>query len=190
MLRWLPLETSSEVETPTLDSSFAKKRLRLSSMIQSEDQVRWEALRKFKVMLTINPGNSFLGSTLAEKALLLRHEAEISSSFSDAFSGKSAGTLTKRASSCWRFVTWTIQQGHIDPLAVGEPVFYAYMNHLRDHGAPTTATTFIESWTFFVPHGRAENSATWDGSFSTWCVVLPRTCLLLKGSLYKRCHSP
>jgi len=140
--------TSSEVETPTLDSSFAKKRLRLSSMIQSEDQVRWEALRKFKVMLTINPGNSFLGSTLAEKALLLRHEAEISSSFSDAFSGKSTGTLTKRASSCWRFVTWTIQQGHVDPLAVGEPVFYAYMNHLRDHGAPTTATTFIESWTF------------------------------------------
>ena len=127
---------------------FAKKRMRISSMIRSEDQVRWEALRKFKVMLTINPGNSFLGSTLAEKAMLLRNESEISSSFCDAFSDKSTGTLTKRASSCWRFVTWVIQQGHMDPLAVGEPVFYAYMSHLRDHGAPTTASCFIESWTF------------------------------------------
>ena len=139
--------TSSECETP-LGSEFAKKRLSMSSMIRSEDQVRWEALRKLKVLLTINPENSFLGSTLADKAILLRNEDEISSSFCDAFADKRTGTLIKRASSCWRSVKWVIQQGHVDPLSVGEPVFYAYMGHLRENGAPTTATSFIESWTF------------------------------------------
>ena len=140
--------TSVECETPPLGSGFAKKRLRLSSMIRSEDQVRWEALRKFNVLLTINPENSFLGSTLADKAILLRNEDEISSSFCDAFADRRTGTLIKRASSCWRFVKWVIQQGHVDPLSVGEPVFYAYMCHLRENGAPTTATCFVESWTF------------------------------------------
>ena len=31
---------------------------------------------------------------------------------------------------------------------MGESVFYAYMGHVRENGAPTTATCFIESWTF------------------------------------------
>ena len=122
-------------ETPPLGSEFAKKRLRVSSMIRSEDQVRWEALRKIKVLLMINPESSFLGATLADKAIL------------DSFADKRTGTLIKRASSCWRFVQWVIQQGHPNPLLVGEAVFYAYMGHLRDHGASTTATCFIESWT-------------------------------------------
>ena len=100
--------TASDTETPTLGSEFAKKRLRLSSMSS-----QMGSSLKFKVMLTINPGNSFLGSTLAEKAILLRKENEITSSFCDAFSDKGAGTLTKRASSCWRFVTRVIQQGHV-----------------------------------------------------------------------------
>ena len=140
--------TSSEAETPPLGSEFAKKRLRVSSMIRSEDQVRWEALRKIKVLLMINPESSFLGATLADKAILFRHEDETSSSFCDSSADKRTGTLIKRASSCWRFVQWVIQQGHPNPISVGEAVFYAYMGHLRDHGAPTTATCFIESWTF------------------------------------------
>ncbi len=126
--------TSSECETPSLGREFAKKRLRMSSMMRSED-----------LLLTINPENSFLGSTLADKAILLRNEDEISSSFCDAFADKRAGTLIKTASSCWGFVKRVIQQGHVDPLSVGEPVFYAYMGHLRENGAPTTATCFIES---------------------------------------------
>ena len=129
-------------------SEFAKKRLRVSAMIRSDDQVRWEALRKFKVLLTINPANSFLGSTLADKATLLRGENEISASFCDAFADKKTGTLSKRASSCWRFIQWVIKQGFDDPLSVGEAVFYSYMGHLRETGAPTTADCFLQSWTF------------------------------------------
>ena len=80
----------------------------MSSMMRSEDQVRLEALRKFKVLLTINPEKSFLGSTLADKAILLRKEDEISSSFCEAFADKRAGTLIKRASSGRGFVKWVI----------------------------------------------------------------------------------
>ena len=139
--------SSAKCESPDSlpGSEFARKRLKVSAMIWSDDQVRWEALRKFKVLLTINPANSFLGSTLADKATLLRSENEISASFCDAFADKKTGTLSKRASSCWRFIQWVIKQGFDDPLSVGEAVFYS---HLRETGAPTTANCFLQSWTF------------------------------------------
>ena len=139
--------SSAKCESPDSlpGSEFARKRLKVSAMIWSDDQARWEALRKFKVLLTINPANSFLGSTLADKATLLRSENEISASFCEAFADKKTGTLSKRASSCWRFIQWVIKQGFDDPLSVGEAVFYS---HLRETGAPTTANCFLQSWTF------------------------------------------
>ena len=163
--------TSSEVETPTLDSSFAKKRLRLSSMIQSEDQVRWEALRKFKVMLTINPGNSFLGSTLAEKALLLRHEAEISSSFSDAFSGKSTGTLTQKSFLMLALCYMDHPTGtRRSPCSRGTRVLCLHELSARSRSS-NHCNNLHRVLDIFVLHGRTEDSATWYGSLATcaWC---------------------
>ena len=40
--------------------------------------------------------------------------------------------------------------GFDDPLSVGEAVFYSYMSHLRETGAPTTANCFLQSWTFLL----------------------------------------
>ena len=44
----------------------------------------------------------------------------------------------------------SIKQGFDDPLSVGEAVFYSYMSHLRETGAPTTANCFLQSWTFLL----------------------------------------
>ena len=45
--------SSAKCESPNSlpGSEFARKRLKVSAMIRSDDQVRWEALRKFKVLL-------------------------------------------------------------------------------------------------------------------------------------------
>ena len=157
--------SSAKCESPDSlpGSEFARKRLKVSAMIRSDDQVRWEALRKFKVLLTINPANSFLGSTLADKATLLKSENEISASFCDAFADKKTGTLSKRASSCWRFIQWVIKQGFDDPLSVGEAVFCSYMGHLRETGAPTTANCFLQSWTFLFSCCWPEDSTIGHG---------------------------
>ena len=48
------------------------QRLRMSGLIKTEDQLRWEALRKIKVVVLLNPMASSIGETMATQAMTLR----------------------------------------------------------------------------------------------------------------------
>lgn len=129
-------------------ASMAAQRLRLASLIKTDDQVRWEALRKLKMILLTVPSATRLGKLLISGANRLCGEAELSTSFCDAFSGKSTATLAKRSSSLWRFAQW-LEANNLPPLvSASERHVYQYMEHLKIHGYPTTARSFLEALSF------------------------------------------
>lgn len=73
---------------------------------------------------------------------------EWESSFRDCFQGKSVATLCKRAGSLWRFSEW-LTENHLPVLVQSsESVIYRYVVYLKDHGAPTTASSFLQAWNF------------------------------------------
>ena len=76
---------------------FARKRLQLAALVKSDDDARFEALRKFKVLIMLEPDASQLGRTLLAEASLLKQNAELLATFSDAFASKSTAALVKRA---------------------------------------------------------------------------------------------
>eukprot|EP00434_Breviolum_minutum_P033229 symbB.v1.2.029403.t1/scaffold3212.1/size61073/1 len=127
---------------------FSKRRLRIAWLIQTEDHARFEALRKIKVLVLINPSTSELGRTLIAGAALLRSDQQLGSSIIDSFASKATGTLVKRAGALWRFARFCASIGIHDPLAADEATMYQYMQYLKVNGAATTANDFLQSWRF------------------------------------------
>ena len=127
---------------------FSKRRLRIARLIHTEDHARFEALRKIKVLVLINPSTSELGRTLIAGAALLRSDQQLGSSIIDSFASKATGTLVKRAGALWRFARFCASNGIQDPLAANEATLYQYMQYLKVNGAATTANDFLQSWRF------------------------------------------
>ena len=122
--------------------------LQLAALVKSDDDARFEALRKFKVLIMLEPDASQLGRTLLAEASLLKQNAELLATFSDAFASKSTAALVKRASSLWRFATWICNMHLGSVLQPSEAVIYSYMCHLKLDAAPTVASSFLEAWRF------------------------------------------
>ncbi|CAE7911408.1 unnamed protein product, partial [Symbiodinium necroappetens] len=127
---------------------FAKKRIWLTSLIQTPDQVRWEALRKLRTLTSLDMDATRLGRTLLSEAMLLKNEDNLRKSFSHTFQAKATGTLVKRASSLWRFAAWCESNAISSPLRASEPVIYRYMLHLEATAKPTVGSSFLEAWNF------------------------------------------
>lgn len=133
---------------PTMSVDFSKRRLRIARLIQTEDHARWEALRKVKVLVLLNPTSSELGTTLVANAALLKDDKQMGSSILDTFSAKATSTLVKRAGSLWRFARFCSTRGVLDPLNPHESTVYEYMQFLKVHGSPTSAHDFLQAWRF------------------------------------------
>ena len=78
--------------------TFARQRLRMAGLIKTEDQLRWEAMRKIKVVVLLNPMASSIGQTMATQAMTLRDENEFVASFTNCFAGKATDGLTSKVS--------------------------------------------------------------------------------------------
>lgn len=128
--------------------SFARQRLRMSGLIQTEDQLRWEALRKIKTVVLLNPMASSIGETLATQAMTLCDAGDFTTSFTNCFASKSTGTLVKRSYALWRFSQWCSENGVLDPLSATESVVYAYVSFLQANAAPTSGVDFLQMWRF------------------------------------------
>ena len=128
--------------------SFARQRLRMAGLIKTEDQLRWEALRKIKVVVLLNPMASSIGETMATQAMTLREDSDFVTSFTNCFAGKATGTLVKRSYSLWRFSQWCADNGVWDPLQSSESVLYSYMCFLQKNAAPTSGVDFLQTWRF------------------------------------------
>ncbi|CAE7215912.1 gpt [Symbiodinium sp. CCMP2592] len=130
--------------------NFARERLRIAALLATDDSSRWEALRKFRTLVLLDPALSQVGQSLAAEALILRDGDQMRRTFLDVFHGKSTATLVKRASSLWRFANFCFDNGLGNPLGAGEKVLYRYMSHLEEHGKPTSASAFLQAWNFAV----------------------------------------
>ena len=135
--------SSSASSSTTQVSDFAKRRLHIARLIRTDDHARWEALRKLKMLILLNPSSSELGRTLVASATLLRSDDQLGSSIIDSFSAKATGTLVKRAGALWRYAKYCATHNMQDPLSSSESDLYAYMQHLKVHGAATSANDFL-----------------------------------------------
>ncbi|CAK9104190.1 unnamed protein product [Durusdinium trenchii] len=133
---------------PGAVSLLAAKRLRLTCLMKTDDQVKWEALKKFKAIVLDDPDGSKLGRCLVSAVRFLQSEQQWECSFNDAFEGKSTATLVKRSASLWRFKSWCEDNRMGAIISSSESTVYRYMQFLKEHGAPTTATSFLQAWTF------------------------------------------
>ena len=105
---------------------FSKRGLRIARLIQTDDHARWEALRKIKTSVLINPSASDLGTTLISNAALLKSDQQLGSSIVGSDSSKATGTLVKRAGSLRRFAKFCSTHGILDPLSPHEAIIYEY----------------------------------------------------------------
>ena len=144
--------SSSSSATVVLDHtsgiSFARQRLRIAPLVKTDDQLRWEALRKIKTVVLLNPLASAIGETLATQAIALKGETELCGSFTNCFAAKATGTLVKRSYSLWRFSQWCADNNVWDPLSASEDTIYSYLCYLQKNAAPTSGVDFIQTWRF------------------------------------------
>ena len=70
-----PASSGSASSSTTQMLDFSRRRLRIARLIQTDDHARWEALRKLKTLVLINPASSELGRTLVAGAALLRSDS-------------------------------------------------------------------------------------------------------------------
>ena len=126
----------------------AANRLRHSQLVKTDDHVLWEALKKLKAILLCDASATKLGRSLVSGVSMLTEEAEWSRSLSDAFAGKAVATVAKRASTLWRFHNWCMENELGPAVNANESVIYRYMQWLKEHGAPTSASSFMQAWTF------------------------------------------
>ena len=143
-----PPDTNSSPCGFGLASKMAHNRLRHSKLIKTDDHIKFEALKKLKTIILADPSSSKLGRSLVSGVQMLTDESEWAASFADAFAGKAVATLAKRAASLWRFNTWTEANGLGPAINASESVVYRYMLELKETGSPTTAMSFLQSWTF------------------------------------------
>ena len=141
-----PRTTTAEEKDLT---EFARRRLRIAQLVDSDDQLRWLALMKLRNLVLAEPHLTTLGSSLMSQSGRMVFERDISSSFKDAFGSKSTATLSKRASSLWKYARWIGENGLGNPLDLRESIIYRYVSSL-DGGPATTAETFLQSLRFAI----------------------------------------
>ena len=78
---------------PTATHAFAKQRARFAALVQSDDAVRFEALRKIKTLTLLDPPSSELGRHIIAEAAILSDPERLQKSFNDTFATKSTATL-------------------------------------------------------------------------------------------------
>lgn len=148
-----PTPSRDDASGPRVQSTpeFVARRLRMTSLAQSEESIRRCILLKARTLILFDPPTTQLGSSLLTAAGTLTDESMVAQSFSDSFAPKATSTLVKRMSSLWRYAKWCTNQ-RLSPLHVTEPVVYRYLCWLREeHAAPTAASNFVEALRFL--HG-------------------------------------
>ena len=123
-------------------NAFAKQRARLAALVQSEDAVRFEALRKIKTLTLLDPPSSELGRHIIAEAAILSDPERLQKSFTDTFATKSTATLAKRAASFWRFAEFCLASDF------GSPFEVALKLHVSSATLETWCVALLQLWVF------------------------------------------
>ena len=130
-------------------SQFVKRRLRTAHLVQCEDHLKWMALLKFRNLVLAELSVTALGQSLLDKSGRMMMESDISATFRDVFSGKATATLSKRASTLWRYGQWIAKNGLGNPFTYTEEKMYRYVQHLDGRPA-TSADSFLQAVRFSI----------------------------------------
>ncbi|OLP75618.1 hypothetical protein AK812_SmicGene44557 [Symbiodinium microadriaticum] len=145
------------VQGPKAGHEFGAMRAYYATRIKTDDELRFKALQRFRVLLISEPTASVLGDTLWEVSSQMGGDNEASSVVMDAFAGRATGTLVKYSAAYWRYATWVTTNRVGTPLRLSETLVYRYICHLRDSkcGA-TAASTFLQSVSYLYKVARVK----------------------------------
>ena len=144
-----------QVQGPKAGQEFGAMRAYYATRIKTDDELRFKALQRFRVLLVSEPTASVLGDTLWEVSSQMGGDNEAASVVMDAFAGRATGTLVKYSAAYWRYATWVTTNRVGTPLRLSETLVYRYICHLRDSkcGA-TAAATFLQSVSYLYKVAR------------------------------------
>ena len=148
----LPPDMGTAMQVSGRVANLAANRLRHAQLVETDDHVLWEAMKKLKIVLLSDPAATKLGRSLVSGVSVLTDEAEWSRLLSDAFAGEAVATLAKRSSALWRFHNWCTDNGLGPTVSATESMIYRYLEWMKEHGDPTTGSSFLQAWTFLHSH--------------------------------------
>ena len=126
---------ASSVSKPT---DFVKQRLVLARLIQTDDVVRHGALRKLREIILQDLEMTGLGRSLKDHANRLAGEDILQSTFENAFTNKSIGTLAKRSSHLWQLNMWCYEMEIQSIIRLQESDLYQFLLGLKTSGRGAT----------------------------------------------------
>ncbi|CAE7237184.1 unnamed protein product [Symbiodinium sp. CCMP2592] len=163
-----------------------ERRLKGVRIQRSDEDERNHALKKLKAVVLLDPLATALGKSLVQKTGALETEEIIAASFSDAFSSKSAGTLTKRAGSLQRLVVQLYKQGVASPWRMEEADLYSALTTLREEGCGATSPAhMLESLHFLHAIARFLHMDL-ELVISARCKGVAHSCFMSKAPLEQR----
>ncbi|CAE7230241.1 unnamed protein product [Symbiodinium sp. CCMP2592] len=163
-----------------------ERRLKGVRIQRSDEDERNHALKKLKAVVLLDPLATALGKSLVQKTGALETEEIIAASFSDAFSSKSAGTLTKRAGSLQRLVVQLYKQGVASPWRMEEADLYSALTTLREEGCGATSPAhMLESLHFLHAIARFLHLDL-ELVISARCKGVAHSCFMSKAPLEQR----
>ncbi|CAE7239638.1 unnamed protein product [Symbiodinium sp. CCMP2456] len=177
-----PLETFGGEEASQIPWTI-ERRLKGVRIQRSDEDERNHSLKKLKALVLLDPLATALGKSLVRQTGSWETEEIIAASFSDAFSNKSSGTLTKRAGSLQRLVLQLYKQDVASPWRMSEADLYGALTVLREEGCGATAP--LESLHFLHSVARFLHMDL-EVVLSSRCRGVAHSCYISKAPLVQR----
>ena len=117
---------------------YVKQRLVLARLIQTDDEVRHGALRKFREIVLQDLSSTGLGRSLRDRTNRLAGESVLQSTFENVFSSKSTGTLAKRSGHLWQLQMWCHESNILSIFHLQEGQLYEFLMGLQSSGRGAT----------------------------------------------------
>lgn len=163
-----------------------ERRLKGVRIQRSDEDERNHSLKKLKALVLLDPLATALGKSLVRQTGSLEAEEIIAASFSDAFSNKSSGTLTKRAGSLQRLVVQLYKQDVASPWRMSEADLYGALTVLREEGCGATAPSHILESLHFLHSVTRFLHMDLEVVISSRCRGVAHSCYLSKAPLVQR----
>ena len=151
-----------------------------------EEDIRRQALAKFRDIVLQDPMATQLGASLRGRFDAGTSHDDIDQSFRDCFRMKAAATLQKRASSLDKLATMLRSEGQLYPLRLSEPQLYSVLCRMRTNGSGATSAQHVIEALHFLDATAKLLIADLSDVISARCKGVARDMYLTKDPLRQK----
>ena len=151
-----------------------------------DEDIRLQALLKFKDIILQDPLATQLGTSLKGRMHQGSDHDEIHQSFRDCFRMKASSTLQKRAASLMKLTKFLRAGGQLNPLRLSEPQLYAALCNMRSEGLGATSAQHVIEALHFLHATAKLRIVDLTDVISARCRGVARDMYLLKSPLQQK----